>query len=212
METTIKLVQGIDFFTKIEIRRKVLAFKGLSLCEGICKAFSEPIKTYLLEEKLLVALEEKMIPRQKLTDRQGKVFDEVAIRVSMDFDIEKQAILLFPSVITEGDNSIFKALVDSDDAAPAVAKELAASEASISVPFKEVFQGGLRRLPELFLEFSKGNKTIERLGRSNVVFKPTPYPDFKTQEEDWFIVEAAWPKVLQCWKSQLEELRAGLAL
>lgn len=74
METKLELVAGVDRFTLLELFRRAAAHKGLTLHEGADTAYSEPIKQYKLNPKLLTALAERKIRRQQHPDCENEIF------------------------------------------------------------------------------------------------------------------------------------------
>ena len=74
MKTTLDLTAGVDTFTLLDFLRKAAAHKGLKLREGASKAYSEPIKVYALDDKLLKMLVERNIKRQDRPDCRNEIF------------------------------------------------------------------------------------------------------------------------------------------
>src|SRR3989338_1325421 len=74
MKTTLDLTAGVDIFTLLDLLRKVAAHKGLKLQEGASKAYSEPIKVYTLDGKLLAVLAERNIKREDRPDCRNEIF------------------------------------------------------------------------------------------------------------------------------------------
>lgn len=197
MKTVIDLVMGVDSFTLLDLLRKAAAHKGLKLHEGASKTYSEPIKVYELDDKLLAILAERGVKRQDRPDCRNKIFTlvdenpqkevlgwspsnywnfklldgdeckfnlQVTLSVSFGINLEKRGIVFVPqahgSFLSPVDQlpnfRMFKALVESDKNAPAVAKELAASDGSIVVTWTELGLGGIRKFADLFAEFAGG--------------------------------------------------------
>jgi hypothetical protein len=253
MKTAIDLKVGVEAFTLVDLYRKAAEFKGLKLHESSANDYSEPIKTYMLDDELLAILEKqgiKIEPRpdchfnvftlvdtnpqepaprfapsnwwnfKTLEDESGK-FD---LRVSLSFifwvNNEKRGIVFTPqahgSLVSPADRlpnlRMFKALVESDKDAPAVAKEIAASDCSIVVTWTDLGLGGIRRLSDLFDELAGQNETLKKLGREDDVFDPSPYsPKFQKQGDELFIAEPAQPKIFQAWRKQLKDYQSRLA-
>lgn len=251
MGTKADLVMGVDVFTRLDLLRQATAYKGLKLKEGVSKAYSEPIKAYILDDKLLAILAERGIKRQDRPDCQNRIFtlvDEnpqkdvpgyapsdywnfellegdgrkldlsVSLSVGFNLNIEKRGIVFWPqahgSFVSAADRlpnfRMFKALVENDDEAPAVAKELAASDGSIVVSWTDLGFGGIRSLADLFAEFAGRNDTIVQLGRDQKVFDPVPNLRYQQPGDELFVVEPAQPRVIQTWREQLNEYRACL--
>jgi hypothetical protein len=156
----------------------------------------------------------------KLLNDDKRKFD-LRVTLSVDFmlSLGKRGIMFLPqargSFVSAGDLKpnfrIFKALVECDNNAPAIARELAASDGIFLVTWTEFGLSGIRRLSDLFAEFVNQNETIMRLGRKGEVFNPAPYPHWQSGEE-LFITEPAQPKIVQAWRMQLNEYRACLVV
>lgn len=155
----------------------------------------------------------------KLLEGDKRKFDlRVTLSVGFGLNLEKRGIVLVPqvhgSLISAADSlpnfRMFKALVESDADAPAIAKELAASDGSIAVSWTELGLGGIRKLSHLFSEFAAWNETVAQLGRNGEVFNPAPNPRYQQPGDELFIAEPAQPKVVQAWRTQLNEYRAHL--
>lgn len=241
----------LDSFTLLGLLRKALAHKGLKLQEGSDKAYSKPIKTYELTEKLLTLLSKKGIRQQDRPDCNNKIFtlvDEnpqkvisgwapsnywnfklvkegasefdlhISLSVGLEINKEKRGIVFWPqthsSFLSPCDLlpnfRMFKTLAESDENAPAVAKELAASDGNLVVAWTDLGLGGIHNISDLFMEFSRGNKTVMELGRREKIFNPIPFPEHQKPGDELFIAEPAQPKIFQKWKAQLDEYRAKL--
>ena len=135
---------------------------------------------------------------------------DLQVTLSVDFGInfEKSGVMLIPrahgSYVSAADElpnfRMFKALVESDDNAPVVVKELAVSDGSIVITWAELGLSGIRRLSDLFLEFAGGNQIIFRLGKNGEVFNPVPNPHYQRPSDELFITESAQPKIVQAWR------------
>ncbi len=243
---------GVDTLTLIDLFRKAAAHKGLRLCEGASQAYSEPIKVYKLDDKLLAALAKRGIRGQDRPDCHHQIFTLVDtnpqkkvpgwtpsnywnfnllegderrfdLRVSLGFgftiNLKKRGIIFWPqahgSYVSAADPlpnfRMFKALVENDKDAPAIAKELAASKGNIMVTWTELGLGGIRKLSDLFAKFAGENKTIAQLGGNREIFNPVPHPLGQQPGGQLFVAKPAWPKVIQIWRVQLEKYRAHLA-
>ncbi len=251
MKTALDLTAGVDSFTLLDLLRKAAAHRGLKLHEGASKAYSEPIKVYELDDKLLAVLAEQNIKRQDRTDCRNEIFtlvDEnpqekipgwspsnywnfklleenkrkfdlrITLSVGFGLNLEKRGILLVPqahgSYVSAADSlpnfRMFKALVESDEDTPAVARELAASDGSVVLTWTELGLGGIRKLSHLFTELAARNETVAQLGRNGEVFNPAPNPRYQQPGDELFIAEPAQPKLVQVWRTQLSEYCAHL--
>lgn len=240
MKTTIVLTMGVDAFTPSDLFRKAAIYKGLELggAGAIYQADSEPIKMYELNDKLLAVLKEQGIKRQLRPDcrneiftlidgsdywnfelREGKFNLCVSLSVGFEINIKKRGIVFWPqahgSLISPADPlpnfRMFKALAESDEDAPAIVKELAASDGNIVVIWTDLGLGGICKLANLFEEFAGSNKTIKELNNRGV-FDPVPSPQYQQPGNELFVVESAQPKVLERWRTQLNEYRAQLVV
>ncbi|MEK9168475.1 MAG: hypothetical protein AAB698_01620 [Patescibacteria group bacterium] len=253
MKKAVNLTTGADFFTFLYLLRKAAAHKGLKLHEGVAlnAYYSEPIKEYILNDKLLAILAKCRIKRQARPDCNHEIFtlvDEnpqekvqgwtpsnywnfkllegdkrkfdlrVTLSVGFGINLEKRGIVFLPqahgSYVSAADSlpnfRMFKALIESSSDVPAVAKELAASDGSTVVTWTELGLGGIRKLSHLFVEFAARNETITQLGRNGEVFDPAPNPRYQQHNDELFIPEPAQPKVIQIWRTQLNEYCAHL--
>jgi hypothetical protein len=155
----------------------------------------------------------------KLPEGEGHEFD---LRVSLKagFTINANGIILWPRVhgsfLSATDRlpnfRMFKTLVESDKDAPVVAKELAASDGNIVVIWADLGLDGIRRITDLFSEFAGQNEAIMRLDRSQEVFDPNPNPLHQQPGDKLFVSGPAQPRVIQVWRTQLNEHRACLVV
>ncbi|HUV81284.1 MAG TPA: hypothetical protein VMW21_02065 [Patescibacteria group bacterium] len=253
MKVAMSLTMGVDSFTLLDLLRRAAAHKSLKLHEGASKAYSEPIKAYTLDDRLLTMLAEREIKQQDRPDCNHEIFTlvdenpqekvpgwassnywnfklleggkrkfdlQVMLSVRFGLNLEKRGIVLVPqahgSFLSPSDSfpnlRMFKALVESDEDAPAVAKELAASDGSIVVTWTDLGLGGIRKLSHLFAEFSARNETVRQLGKNREVFDPDPNPQYQQPGDELFIAEPAQPKVIQAWRTQLNEYRTHLVV
>lgn len=74
MKPKTSLAVGKDCFTLLGLLAMAATHKGLKLLEGSTKAYSEPIKTYDLDDKLLALLAERRIKQQDRPDCNHKIF------------------------------------------------------------------------------------------------------------------------------------------
>lgn len=105
---------------------------------------------------------------------------------------------------------MFKALVDSDSSAIGVAKEIAASDGTIVVPWSELGLGRILKIGILFFAFADGNKDIEKLRVDNTIFDPLPCPLNQQPGESVFVAESVWQELFDIWDKQLEDYRGRL--
>lgn len=251
MEVKTVLTLDVDSFILFDLFRKAALYKGLKVQEGTSEAYSEPIKSYELDDRLLAFLAERGIKQQarpdchdeiftlvdenpqekvpgwtpsnywnfKLLDGEKYQFDlRVTLNVSFGINTEKRGIVFWPraygSFFSPVDRlpnlRMFKALVESDGKAPAVALELAASDGNIVVTWTDLGLGGIRKLTDLFAEFAGQNEAIKKLGRNQEVFDPVPNLHHQQSGDELFVVEPAQPRVFQEWRKQLEEYRTSL--
>jgi len=246
------LTMGVDAFTSLDLIKKAATHKKLTFCGEALDAYSEPIKVYKLDEKLLAALAKQGIRRQERPDCRNEIFtlvDEnpqkevpgwrpsnywnfkrlknkqwfdlgVTLSVSFEINLKKRGIVCWPQAhgtfFSAGDqlpkSRMFKILTECDAKAPAIAKELAASDGSIVITWTDLGLGGIRKIGDLFAEFVGSNKTVERLGANHNVFDPDPRPPHQQSGNELFIAEPAQPKVFQVWRAQLEDYRNRLIL
>lgn len=246
------LTAGVDSFTLLDLFRKAALHKGLKLYEGASKAYSDSIKEYVLDDKLLSTLAKQEIKRQARPDHNGiftlvdensqeeipgwepsnywnfKPFDNnnqkfdlrVSLNVGFTISIKKRGVVFCPLThnpfVSANDRlpnfRMFKALVESDEDAPAVAKELAASDGNIIVNWTDLGLGGIRNLINLFDEFVGQNETVKELAKKQEVFNPALYPQYQQPGDELFITEPAQPKVFQMWQDQLKQYRNSLVI
>lgn len=251
MKATTVLPIGDNALTLLDLLRKTAAHKALRFHEGASEAYSEPIKEYMLDEKLLGMLAERNIKRQDRPDCKNEIFtlvDEnpqkkvpgwlpsnywnfkhmegdkrrfdlrVTLSIGFGVNFEKRGVVLVPqahgSYVSAADQlpnfRMFKALVENDSDAPVVAKELATSDGTIVVTWTELGLGGIRRLADLFAEFSARNETVARLGRNGEVFNPAPSPRYQQPGDELFIPEPAQSQIIETWRTQLREYCSNL--
>jgi hypothetical protein len=151
----------------------------------------------------------------------GRGFDlRVTLSVHLSISVKSRGIVLVPeaygSFVSPADRlpnfRMFKALVENDDAAPDIAKELAASDGSIVVTWTDLGLGGIRRIADLFNEFAGQNETVKRLAWNEEIFNPVPYPRYQKPSEELFVAEPVQPKILRTWRQQLDDYRTRLVL
>ncbi|MFA6594557.1 MAG: hypothetical protein WCT16_04880 [Candidatus Buchananbacteria bacterium] len=154
----------------------------------------------------------------ELVEGQGRKFDlRVSLQVSCYIHLKKRGIVLRPVAsgcyVSASDRlpnwRMFKALVESDESAPSIAKELALSDGEVLVTWTDLDLGGIRTSSDLFAEFSNGRRTIGQLASLNIVFDPPPYLTL-WQRNQWFITEPAQSKLFQVWRQQLDDYRSSL--
>ncbi len=155
----------------------------------------------------------------ELLEGDKHTFDlRIALSVGFKINTEKRGIVLVPRAhgphVSAADQlpnfRMFKALVENDVDAPAVARELAASDGTVVITWTELGLGGIRRLADLFTEFAARNETVARLGGNGEVFDPPPNPRYQQPGDELFIPEPAQPSIIQRWRQQLDEHRSHL--
>ncbi len=142
----------------------------------------------------------------------------VGLVIGFGLNIEKRGVTLVPrthgSFLCPASDRphfrMFKALVESDDNAPAVAREIAQSEGTIVVTWTDLGLGGIRRIADLFAEFAGNREMVRDLCHRADIFDPMPYQRYEQPGEELFIAEPAQPKVFQAWRAQLSEYRESL--
>lgn len=155
----------------------------------------------------------------KLLEGDEHRFD-LCVSLSISFSIEKRGVVFWPQAhgpfLSAADRlpnfRMFKALVESDDEASAIAKELVASDGNIVVTWTDLGLDGIRRLSDLFDEFAGGNDEIMRLGRNQEVLNPVPYPRHQQPGDRLFVTEPAQSKIIQAWQEQLKKYSACLIM
>lgn len=159
-------------------------------------------------------------------DKSEEKFDpRLYLLVGFRLSAERRGILMYPYVDgncgspadsgpSRGYLAMFKALVDADPEAPAVAKEVAACDVYILIGWNSIGLGGIRQMRTLFAEFAQEKKAILDLGRGhNRVFDPDPYPHrvgVSEPGDEIFIAEPAHGAIFDAWQGQLEEYRQSL--
>lgn len=157
----------------------------------------------------------------KEIDGKKGIFDlTISLQFKLRLGTKERGIVFIPQAhgtfVSAGDPlpnfRMFKALVEQDASAPAVAREIAKSEGQVVVSWTEMGLGGIRSLRSLFEEFAKGKQSIMNLGTSSRVFNPAPFFQFQTQKDgdEVFITEKAQPKLFAAWRTQIKEYRAEL--
>lgn len=208
--------------------------------------YSEPIKEYTLDARLLAILAAKGIKQHPRTDGIFTLVDEnfqsesdasnywnfkysendarkfdlrMSLCVSLAISQNDRGIVLLPFAHGTFSSPVnllvnfrmFKTLTESDDDAPLIAKELAASEGSVIISWTEIGLGGIRPLDGLFKEFIAGNNNIDLLARRMEVFSPNPYPGHGHESASkLYIPEPAQPKLFATWRNQLKAHCDGL--
>lgn len=252
-----EIIAGLDTLTQLDLLRRAAERKCLKLCVGSGTAkhcYSEPIVSYMLDEKMLAMLAERRIKQQARPDCKGDIFTlvdenpqqkvdgwhpsnywnfklpeegerkfDLHISLSVDFclNAEKRGIVLKPraygTFVSPCDDlpnfRVWKALVENDACAPAVAREIAESDGSIVVTWTELGLGGIRKLSDLFSEFARGNERVLHLGTNNDIFSPIPHPEWRLGQTDndvVFVLEPSQPKILAMWQAQLNAYRESL--
>ncbi|MFA6587668.1 MAG: hypothetical protein WCT08_01225 [Patescibacteria group bacterium] len=157
----------------------------------------------------------------KFREDKAGVFDlQISPSVKLCIDTRKRGIILTPQAhgtfLSPANNltifRMFKILTEHDAEAPALAKELAASDGEIVVTWTELGLGGIRKASDLFREFSGNKDALWGLNTHQRIFQPDPSPFNQKDEEELFVIEPAQPKLFNLWQAQLEKYRASLVL
>jgi len=143
---------------------------------------------------------------------------KIAISVILRVDQKERGVIMYPNALgtflSPCDHltnlHMLRALVKSDKHAPAVAKELVASNGKIIVFWADLGLGGIRPLQELFYEFAGNNDKISHLYPHNV-FDPLPHVNGQKQEDEIFVIESAQPDLIKTWRKQLKSYIDALA-
>ncbi|MFH1171646.1 MAG: hypothetical protein V1778_03850 [bacterium] len=155
----------------------------------------------------------------KLLEDGERGFDlRVTLCVGLGINFERRGIVLIPRALGTflsptdplPNFRMFKALVETGNDAPAVAKELAMSDGTVVVSWTELGLGGLRQFADLFAEFAGRNEQVTRLGSNGEIFEPVPLPHYRQPGDELFVTEPAQPKLFEAWRAQLEEYRTHL--
>lgn len=247
MEIKKVLAIGIKSFTPFDIVEKAAQYKNLKSLGS----YSDSIKIYTLNDKLLVFLAKQGIKRQDRSDCNNKIFtlvDEnhqekaygfvpsnywnfdfdllkdnnkngkfdlrVTLRVRFEINIQERGIVFWPMVCGPfvsassklSNYRLFKALVENDKDALAIAKELAVSDGNIIITWTDIGFGGLRKVPDLFAEFAGQNEAIKQISEKLTLFYPPP------KGSELFIAETDQPIIFQAWRSQLNEYLVKLSV
>ena len=154
----------------------------------------------------------------KRDEKSGK-FD-LKISLSVDFSVSRPArgVVLYPrahgtfvSPVDELPNfRMVKALAESDQDAPELIKELAASNGRGVVNWTEIGLGGIMTVADLFEEFARGNEAVMQLAYVTKVFDPTPLSRHPSLVEPLYIIEPEQAKLMADWRKQLEDYRNSL--
>ncbi|MFA5185916.1 MAG: hypothetical protein WC551_05485 [Patescibacteria group bacterium] len=108
---------------------------------------------------------------------------------------------------------MFKALVEIAGGMPDVAREIAASEGWITIPWTKLGLAGLCEIKDLFHEFCHGKHIIKDLARYQKVFDPAPFNEPNAPPSARrFVAKVAQPRLFRCWKNQLDEYRSKLTV
>lgn len=140
----------------------------------------------------------------------------IFLKVAFGLSFERREIILLPLACSTSlypmdelpHFRMFKALVESDNEPPFIAKELAESNGSIVVSGNELGLGDICSLASLFIEFANRNDAIIELNNNNPkVFDLEFFPQWQRLKDDLFVTEFAQPRVIQRWRLQLSGYR-----
>lgn len=141
---------------------------------------------------------------------------KVDLCVSFRVGVEERGVILRPyalgNFVSASDPlpnfRMFKTLFETDGKKlPSIAKDLVQNDGRIIVHWTELGFGGIRQLPALFREFTKGNIEVECLSQRRGIFSPP-----LDSASDIFVVEPIQYQVIQGWREQLEEYRQKLII
>jgi len=155
----------------------------------------------------------------KLIDEKNKEEGlDLRIFLTIEFEInfEKDGVVLWPcahgSFMSPAKRSshlrMFKTLVEADENASDIAREIASSGGSIIVTWTDLGLDDIQRIDDLFTTFAGDNEAIEQLARSALsVFKPNPHAHDKL-----FIIKSAQSEIVKTWRGQLDWYRNSLVV
>ena len=235
------LTDADTLITSLDIFKMAALHKGLELQENTStRVCSKPIRTYLLSDEQLKALEEQGFRQQARPDCKNEILTlikeaefwnfkqspkgsnegwpfDLRIILTVDFEInaEKGGVVLWPMAhspfLSPANRSphfiMFKTLVEADENALDIAKEIASSGGSIIITWTNIGLDGVRRIDDLFAEFVSENEKVKQLGRTGEVFDPAPYAHDKL-----FIIKSAQSEIVKMWREQLDCYRNSLVV
>lgn len=154
----------------------------------------------------------------KAREEDGAFDLRITVSVDLELNTRERGVVLVPrahgTFISPADPvphfRMFRALVEADEDAPAVARELAASDGHLVVFWGDLGLGGIRRLSDLFIEFACGNEGVRHLGHEGRIFDPAPFPQHQPSGDELYVMEPAQPRVFQAWREQIDGYRARL--
>ena len=191
------LIQGEDFFSELDLIRKAAVHKGLELVEGAERPYSKPIKTYVLDDKLLFILEQHNFKRTrsddiftlfdegsksrdywsfKLLEGEKHKFDlRIKLSVLFQLNFRRRGIVFMPQAHGSffspcsyvANLRMFKVLVDNDVEVYSIAKEVSANDGSMVVTWTDLGLGGIRSIVDLFFEFASHKEAVIDLARQD---------------------------------------------
>ncbi len=101
---------------------------------------------------------------------------------------------------------VFVVISGFDPQAHPIIHQIAINKGEKIVSWTDIGLGGIRSIQELFLEFTSGNKELERLARSCVSpFDPDPFP--RTSVSDKYLPEPHQQALFELWNKQLERFK-----
>lgn len=106
---------------------------------------------------------------------------------------------------------LFKVLAEDWAEAPAIVKELAASDGIIHLTFTDLGLEGLRYRPDFFKKFVNGNDEVFKLYK-NKVFSPAPFPLEPGEGEVLYDTKAIQCYLTRRWSKQLRTYRDSLTI
>jgi len=157
---------------------------------------------------------------RRYTKQEEKRFN---LRISLSAELrinEEDGVVLTPrasgTFLWPSDNlphlHMFRALVESNKRAPAIAKKLAASDGSITIAWEDLGLGGILTLAKLFKNFAGESETVARLCADENVLDPVPKPRYQKYGDRLFVSASIQPDIIRVWKEQLEQYQEALAI
>lgn len=154
--------------------------------------------------------------------KDGRYDLKVSLNVQFRLSHRDRGIIAWPVVHTAGSGVVsasdplpnfrlFKGLVEHHQIQAPIALELVQSGGFITITWTDLELRGLRSLPNLFEEFSKGNQTLQSVACHQSIFDPPPRQQ-RAGSEILYISEPTHPRLFDTWHKQIEEYRRALAV
>jgi len=154
-----------------------------------------------------------------INKRENPIF--VLPQISFSISEKKRSILLKPHVtftdvgigtINQNTHNRIAQVIDScyPKVSP-ILKEVIHNDFKLIVPWKEIDAAGIRKLFELFSEWSGDNEGIKHLCNSNISpFRPSPYSYDDEKIISQYLPELFQGNLFTQWEKQLEEFKRNL--